>query len=379
MSEIKKILYPSKIEENNLGDILINALLVRELTKNKEVYFKGKPNQQLLNLITYNNKYSDNIKIINQIDISHAVWKSKLQTLAYLIKGSNFYMVFDTPGHHPGFKSMYKNILKLIFDSSKILCYLFFKIKYVKYGITLGPFSGIVWGFQRIISKLCFLIVPRDQKNADLLLEKGLKNTISKPDLAFLLVKENGILANKKKKISLSDSGIITVSLRGSLVGKSLDQVYFEKITEDTIALIHNLKKTKKVKRVNISYQVDADQKTSFLLEKRLKKEFNDIDVILYKNILHFQEASDLYLKSGMVITNRLHVFLFAMACSTKSFIVTDIDNHMKIISIAEDLNLDSLIYRKDSVVDWNTEIVKEFLITAKGCSKELQDHIASL
>ena len=51
MSEIKKILYPSKIEENNLGDILINALLVRELTKNKEVYFKGKPNQQLLNLI----------------------------------------------------------------------------------------------------------------------------------------------------------------------------------------------------------------------------------------------------------------------------------------------------------------------------------------
>jgi polysaccharide pyruvyl transferase WcaK-like protein len=377
MSKINKILYPSRIEENNLGDILINALLVRELSVNNKVCFKGQPNKQLLDLINQDNDYKDNIEVITQIDISQSFVKTKIKTLSYLIKKSNFYLVFDTPGHISGKRSFIKNILKSFFEITKILTYRILGVGYVKYGITLGPFSNFFWYFQKIIAKLSFLIVVRDQQNATLLVHKGLKNTMLKPDLAFLLVNNN--LITPQQQETNNSEGVVTVSLRGSIVGKSLDDTYFKTITKQTINLVHKLKETKKVTRINISYQVDADKKTSFLLEDILKNEFKNTQILLHKEILNFNNASALYQSSNVVITNRLHVFLFAMACNTKSYIVTDIINHKKLISIASDLKMDTLIYTDTSNINWNTDIVKTFLITANKYCKELKHHIATL
>jgi polysaccharide pyruvyl transferase WcaK-like protein len=377
MSKINKILYPSRIEENNLGDILINALLVRELSVNNKVCFKGQPNKQLLDLINQDNDYKDNIEVITQIDISQSFVKTKIKTLSYLIKKSNFYLVFDTPGHISGKRSFIKNILKSFFEITKILTYRILGVGYVKYGITLGPFSNFFWYFQKIIAKLSFLIVVRDQQNATLLVHKGLKNTMLKPDLAFLLVNNN--LITPQQQETNNSEGVVTVSLRGSIVGKSLDDTYFKTITKQTINLVHKLKETKKVTRINISYQVDADKKTSFLLEDILKNEFKNTQILLHKEILNFNNASALYQSSNVVITNRLHVFLFAMACNTKSYIVTDIINHKKLISIASDLKMDTLIYTDTSNINWNTDIVKTFLITSNKYCKELKHHIATL
>jgi polysaccharide pyruvyl transferase WcaK-like protein len=377
MSKINKILYPSRIEENNLGDILINALLVRELSVNNKVCFKGQPNKQLLDLINQDNDYKDNIEVITQIDISQSFVKTKIKTLSYLIKKSNFYLVFDTPGHISGKRSFIKNILKSFFEITKILTYRILGVGYVKYGITLGPFSNFFWYFQKIIAKLSFLIVVRDQQNATLLVHKGLKNTMLKPDLAFLLVNNN--LITPQQQETNNSEGVVTVSLRGSIVGKSLDDTYFKTITKQTINLVHKLKETKKVTRINISYQVDADKKTSFLLEDILKNEFKNTQILLHKEILNFNNASALYQSSNVLITNRLHVFLFAMACNTKSYIVTDIINHKKLISIASDLKMDTLIYTDTSNINWNTDIVKTFLITSNKYCKELKHHIATL
>ena len=377
MSKINKILYPSRIEENNLGDILINALLVRELSVNNKVCFKGQPNQQLLDLITDKNDYKENIEVITQIDISQSFVKTKIKTLSYLIKNKNFYWVFDTPGHISGKKSFIKNILKSIFEISKILVYKILGIGYVKYGITLGPFPNFFWYFQRIIAKLSVLIVVRDQQNATLLVRKNLKNTMLKPDLAFLLV-NNNLITPQQQEINDSE-GVVTVSLRGSIVGKALDNGYFKIITKQTIDLINQLKEIKKVKVINISYQVDADKKTSFLLEDILKNEFKNSQVLLHKEILTFKKASNLYQSSEVVVTNRLHVFLFSMACGTKSYIVTDIINHKKLISIAKDLKMDELIYTSKSNINWDSKVVQGFLITAKNYSRELKQHIATL
>jgi len=376
MSKINKILYPSRIEENNLGDILINALLVRELSIKNKVYFKGQPNQQLLDLIIEKNDYKNNIEVIKQIDKNKSFVKTKIQTLSYLIKHPNFYLVFDTPGHISGKKHFIINILKSLFEISKILTYKLLSIGYVKYGITLGPFPNFFWNFQKIIAKLSFLIVVRDQQNATLLINKGLKNTILKPDLAFLLVNNSLIIPQQKIK---EKAGVVTISLRGSIVGKSIDETYFKKITKQTINLINELKEIKTITIINISYQVDADKQTSFFLEGILKNEFKNIEIFLNKEILNFNKASKLYQSSDIVITNRLHVFLFAMACSTKAYIVTDIINHKKLISIANDLKMDELIYTNKSKINWNNEIVKDFLITANNYCKELKQHIATI
>ncbi|MFT7252399.1 MAG: hypothetical protein ACI9FW_002161, partial [Flavobacterium sp.] len=57
----------------------------------------------------------------------------------------------------------------------------------------------------------------------------------------------------------------------------------------------------------------------------------------------------------------------------------TDIINHKKLISIASDLKMDTLIYTDTSNINWNTDIVKTFLITSNKYCKELKHHIATL
>ena len=114
---MKKVLYPSRIERNNLGDILINALLIRELLKEKQVYFKGMPSEILFNLIAKNNPNIHNLKIIKEIDINGGFLKAKIQTFLYLCKNPYFSIVFDTPGHISATKrSVLKVLPKVVFE-----------------------------------------------------------------------------------------------------------------------------------------------------------------------------------------------------------------------------------------------------------------------
>ena len=210
---MKKILYPSRIEENNLGDILINALLVRELMKNNTVYFKGVPNSQFLELISTNN-LNVNFKIIKAIQTDKPFIVTKIQTLIYLLKNPIFDLVFDTPGHISGNKSFLKNQLKVFLELFKIITYRSLGIKYLKYGITLGPFTNYFWFYQKIIARLSFLIVVRDKNNYESLIERGLKNTFLKPDLAFLLQSTSGILQGNHTVFD--KEGVVTISLNQS-------------------------------------------------------------------------------------------------------------------------------------------------------------------
>lgn len=373
---MKKILYPSRIEENNLGDILINALLVRELMKNNTVYFKGVPNSQFLELISTNN-LNVNFKIIKAIQTDKPFIVTKIQTLIYLLKNPIFDLVFDTPGHISGNKSFLKNQLKVFLELFKVITYRSLGLKYLKYGITLGPFTNYFWYYQKIIARLSFLIVVRDKKNYESLIERGLKNISLKPDLAFLLESTDGVLQFKNPV--RNKNGVVTISLRGSIYGKALDELYFNSIINDTIDLIEKLSSIKKIERIIIAYQVDADASSSRRLNTILKKRFKTIDVYFSPEILSFEHAAELYDWSEIVITNRLHVFLFAMACKTKSYIVTDVKAHKKLIGIAQDLKMQNLIYSSKAVIDWNSDIVNEFSAISRPYSEELKAHINSL
>jgi hypothetical protein len=49
---------------------MINALLVRELLKKNQVYFKGSQIGDLYDLIIKINPYSHNLQVINEIDVN---------------------------------------------------------------------------------------------------------------------------------------------------------------------------------------------------------------------------------------------------------------------------------------------------------------------
>ena len=60
---MKKVLYPSRIKDSNLGDVLINSLLIRELSKKATVYLDGDV-PSMANIIFSDNPHKENIRIV---------------------------------------------------------------------------------------------------------------------------------------------------------------------------------------------------------------------------------------------------------------------------------------------------------------------------
>ena len=90
-----RILCSSRVAKN-LGDVVINALLIRELLKKAKVYLKGMPSEDLLALIRVNNQNYDNLSVVKPNSRSRI--GQKAQTFMYLLTQPKFDMVFCPPG-----------------------------------------------------------------------------------------------------------------------------------------------------------------------------------------------------------------------------------------------------------------------------------------
>jgi hypothetical protein len=346
INEKKNVLYPGRIENGNLGDVLINGLMIIELLKYSNVYIKGRINKDILHFISTNSTNLNNLHILNFRTDNLILYK--LNVLFYLIRNRKFEYVFDTPGHISKSGSALKTTLKSIFNLFSVYFYGFLGIKSIKYGITLGPFNNFNWRLYRYICKKSKLIVIRDSGNYDQLVKKNLVNIELMPDLAFLLV---DLIPDEIKRTSVRQN-LITLSFRGSLTGKEVNKKYFDESFEKLKDLILMLKTNIKLNQIDITYQVDCDKNTAELLKQKLDENFKDLKFNYISQQLNLETAIEQYSKSGCLVTNRLHVFLLAMITNTITFIITDIERHTKLISIIKDLGLQSLIYNSDSNTD---------------------------
>lgn len=360
------IIYPGRIEENNLGDIIINTLLIRELSKYSKVLIKSSPNQEMLNLIFRDNKFSCNIEIYNAS--KNIIWY-KLCVLKLLLSRKIDYS-FETPGHLCSRSSKVKSFLKILLDIIKVYIYRFFGVKYIQLGITLGPYTKLEWFFVKHLNRLSYKTVVRDKHNYEQLKQKGL-NVNYIHDLAFLLY-DNELINNFE---SSSDKFDLGVSLRGSLIGHSLDREYFDKQLNDLSLIIS--KNLDVIKSVIILFQVHADENTSIEINNFLKIKYPNISITFRSSQLKFDEAITYYKSSNYLITNRLHVYLIAMIVGSKTLVLTDIDKHQKLISIIKDLHLEKSVNNSE-LADLQSELL-EFKDVAKRNKKSIEKFIACI
>ncbi|RKD92001.1 polysaccharide pyruvyl transferase family protein [Mangrovibacterium diazotrophicum] len=337
---MNKILYPSRIIKGNLGDVLINVLLIRELLNHSEVYLKGKPRAEVYDLIVQNNPDKNKLNIIDSN--SKSLFLEKLKIFSNIAFKNKYRIVFDTPGHVTEKKKHLKTLLKAISDIVKADIYHLLNIKIYKFGITLGPFKNDSWFLYKKVCKKTDHVMLRDKRNYEQLKTRKLKNIHLGPDLAFLLYRHPQL--NPIPETKIEKEGVV-ISLRGSLIGKKIEHNYFDTVVSNTISLVSQIVSEAQINVVKLSYQVDCDREPAMVLFDKLKIVFPSIELIFIDHILNFDQASELYRNSKFVITNRLHVFLFAMILNTKSYVVTDIVKHQKLIAIINDLELSSLVY----------------------------------
>jgi polysaccharide pyruvyl transferase WcaK-like protein len=356
---MKACFYPAHIKKSNLGDILINTLLIRELTTHCPVYlYGGTVEEDMKRLLVHNNPFHHNVIIISQGSLLDKLpiirW---LKLLPYLTKGSH---VFDPPGHYAEEKAKHKNFLKPLKYILRAKLLKLFGVKALRLGITLGPFTKSDWERQKGVAKSYQTIAVRDSKNFDQLLSMGFQNISFIDDISFLYKKEDFIDPDKLK--DKKSNPYIVVSFRGNVEGQETDTVYLNKVKE-------TLKKVVSENPFDGVYVFSYQVKEDFQVIQSIATEFAALG-LRYKIIekqLSFSEAIDLYYGAHLVYTNRLHVALFAMFNDTPAVVVTDFDTHHKLVNVYKDLGLGAILFDSSKVSDRSFHLTEEKLEEMKS------------
>lgn len=331
---MKNFIYPSRIKKSNLGDILINVLLIREISKYGYVYLDGNVNE-MAKLLTMNNPNASNIHFVKKPLFFDGIPVFRWLRLLFLVPHVSF--IFDPPGHYFEGKNKSKFILKSIKYFTRALVLRAFNIKVIRLGVTLGPFSDKGWRLQKLISTLYYNISVRDSKNFNELLNRNLHNVSYIDDLSFLFESQDFINHSKK---AAEDSKYIVLSFRGGLEDKHLNKDYLEKVSARLIRFIQDNPEPNCT--YVLSYQVQEDLEANRYISSQLKE--YKIKHIVKEEQLNFLDAIELYFNAKYVITNRLHVALLALLNQAGALIITDLALHHKVVNVYRDLGLQSLL-----------------------------------
>lgn len=344
MTDKKGFIYPSRIKTSNLGDILINVLLIRELSKLGNVYLDGAFDKSIQELILTNNPFASNIITVTGIKSFEGKPVVRWINLFKTIKNVSF--VLDPPGAYiEGYSPLKAKLKYHKYKMRAIILKSLFNIKMLRLGVSLGPFSDNFYHLQKKLSEVYYSIAVRDSLNFADLKGRNFSNISLIDDLAFLYNKiDFKFLTDNKLDKSKNTQPLIVISLRGDIEGHKLNIEYFNSLAERVISIL----KVNPNYQLKLAYQVQEDLEVLEALKVKLDE--HNIAAELLKEQLTLGQAIHLYASANYVITNRLHVALFAILNDTIPLITTDIKKHKKIVNIFKDLDLEEIL------IDFNSK-----------------------
>jgi len=313
-----KIYFLVATQPNNLGDLLINRLLIEEISKYGEVYVDsyGLPNNFREHLyindkiIDVEKFYGGTLKRFPPFKILHKLRKD------------NFTHFFKSPG--PTKISFNKNSIALLFIYS-YLSILKIDVSFV--GIDL-LIKNKVLNF--ILDKSVNNILVRSKKNLE---EYKFRTLIFNyiPDLALLYKPILPVVKSKKIAISFRE-----ITSNYSLFIASLDKLFSSLIIMGYT--------------IEIFYQVIPD----YLFNKRIYTDLKRDHVHFKEDLLWFNQL-DFYADKSFVLSNRLHVLLLGAAYQAIPLGYLDSNDAKvnKIFNIFNSLDLMDLVYTIPEIIDF--------------------------
>lgn len=326
-----KIFYQAITQFENTGDLLINKSLLELIDGYGDLIIndKGVPEWYLQDL-----------------GVSTASRLSTMTTASFtpylifrVIKAAfdNEEQIFliSGPGHFYGnsLKKTIKNYISgFLFAFLRLL-----GCNIIKCGISLGPLSKRLGASEVFRSRFYKDYFIRDTLSLDLAKHIGIKNYQYMPDLAWAYnagknPTQNGENHTTTLFFSFRESVIEEADAKGA---------YLKLLISSLHAFLEEFTVLKTNVKLVIGYQVDRDKKVCELLYD----EFKDHYAIEYNATrIGINDAATVYRDVDFVLSNRLHVLLFASKFKTVPICVTDVEKHIKIKGIFEDSGLEDLL-----------------------------------
>ncbi|QNL51571.1 polysaccharide pyruvyl transferase family protein [Olivibacter sp. SDN3] len=329
-------------QTENTGDLLINKVAIQLM---------GKYGQIILEDNNTDRWFIDELRGKQDrllSEVTHAsLDRHLLSKLARSIFSKNKVYLVLAPGHTS--RQGKEGADRLRKRSTRLLLFKALGLRIVRVGFSIGPFDDVNMQAEAFHSKVYFFYGVRDKESVKMAIEGKFKKPQLFPDLAWSYEPPINVSPPDKDQY-------IILSFRSNSYGKVHDERYFQPYVERVKAILKSFSDLKL--RVIISYQVKYDREASFVLQKALMEDF-DVEVIDRKLLL--EEAAGLYNKALFVISNRLHVLLFALQCNTISFPLIDPVDNKKIYHIWKDNQM------AEAVMDINEKSERNVAIMQKG------------
>lgn len=281
-----KIYFLVATQHDNLGDLLINKMLIDEISKYGTVYVDGAGlPDNFRDVLIENNNVKDFEK-----EYKGSLKRISGYRLLSVVK-SDFDYYFKSPGPSGGMVFDFMSVVRTV-----VLAYQFNYLSKGKLKLNLVGNDIIIrtkldkW-FQKNTNKAFDNYLVRSKENRDQLIGMGYENASFIPDMAFLF---------EAKDISINKNTVL-LSFRDLKNKQYTEQllVYLQKcidrFTEDSLEIV-------------FFHQVASDKEYNKFLYQSLVGKTRIIE-----KTLSYHEISNVYRCSKYVVTNRLHVFLLGM------------------------------------------------------------------
>ncbi len=324
-----KIFYQAVTQFENTGDLIINRSLVELLKAHADLVVNdiGVPDWYLKDLAVSNKS-----RLTIQTNFSFTAYLIKQVLINFFNRKERIYLI-SGPGHFYGdstSKTIKNFVSGLLFWGLKLL-----GCRIVKCGTSLGPLSKKIAISEAFRSRFYFKYLIRDTMSMDLANRIGIKNHNYMPDLAWAL---NAPKKNQNKK-KLKNK--IFLSFRETVIEDGNSSNYLEKLLKTIDLALASLSRENKFESIVVGYQVDRDYPLCKMLYKRYKEKYH---VELLPDRISLNMAEEVYSDVSFVLSNRLHVLLFASKYGALPICITDVDSHLKIKGIFLDSNLEALL-----------------------------------
>lgn len=282
-------------QSQNLGDLLINKMLINEIATNSSTIYIDSNNlpNDFEEVLYYHTNSSNVVNIAKKYSLSLKGIKHFIQTLRF-IKKENINYLFVSPG---------PKSLTTIHDIKTWVT--LFIYRWAKYNNIKTYIIGADFHFKKKCNKIynyfaikfVTAIYLRDKETTSFFQTKGIKNIHYTPDLAFLYNKQITSIPAKKDTILISFRDLQTEEFREQLYNNLQKIISHLNSAELKIVFFH---------------QVKCDYSFNYELYNKLKDKFPG-KIYFHNELVWFNDIGEIYNPSYYIISNRLHVLLLGI------------------------------------------------------------------